>query len=47
MKQHSSDVDAVPRWRDWPEGGGSGEARAAALVRDALAFDGFPVALDD
>ena len=47
MKEHSSDVDATPRWRDRPEGGGSDEARAAALVRDALALEGFPVELDD
>jgi TolA-binding protein len=47
MKQHPSDVDSIPRWRDGPEGGGSDEARAAALVRDALAADGFPVELDD
>jgi TolA-binding protein len=47
MKEHSSDVDAIPRWRDRPEGSGSDEARAAALVRDALALEGYPVELDD
>jgi TolA-binding protein len=47
MKDHSSDVDAIARWRDRTERGGSDEARAAALVGDALALEGFPVELDD
>ena len=47
MKQHPSDVDSIPRWRDRPEGGASDEDRAAALVRGALAPDAFPVGLDD
>ena len=47
MKQHPSDVDPILRWRDRPEGGTSDEDRAAALARDALAPDAFPVGLDD
>jgi TolA-binding protein len=47
MKRAPSDVDSILRWRDRPEGGGSDEDRAAALVRDALAPGAFPVGLDD
>ena len=47
MKRTPSDVDSILRWRDWPEGGGSDEDRAAALVRDALVPGAFPVGLDD
>ena len=47
MKQHPSDVDPILRWRDRPPGGASDEDRAAALARDAVAPDAFPVGLDD
>ncbi len=47
MKQHSSEVGSILRWRDRPPGGASDEDRAAALARDALAPDAFPVGLDD
>jgi TolA-binding protein len=47
MKVKPSDVDPISRWRDRPKGDGVDEARAAALVRDALATGGFPVELDD
>jgi len=47
MKHAPSDVDSMLRWRDRPEGEGSDENRAAALVRDALVPGAFPVGLDD
>ena len=47
MKRAPSDVDSILRWRDRPQGDGSDEDRAAALVRDALAPGAFPVGLDD
>ena len=47
MKQHASDVESILRWRDRPPGGDADEDRAAALMRDALASDAFPVGLGD
>ena len=47
MTHDSSDVDAIPRWRDRPGGGASDEDRAAALARDALVPGVFPLGLDD
>ena len=49
MKQRSLDEDegSILRWRDRPPGGASDEDRAAALARDALVPDAFPLGLDD
>jgi TolA-binding protein len=47
MKQHTSDVESILRWRDRPAGGDADEDRAAALTRDALASGAFPAGLGD